>query len=154
MGYYTRVFCKSETVPPFKELQEYMLGINSQYRLEGSSDNNSTNWNDFELHYKEGKLPILVELNRTDEGLGKEEIEEFIEEIGLPGFSIRKIKVIRYLNRTKYIICNQLPSSDIDEDGFIANEKFTKFFVDNYQGMFQADGEGFYDNNKIILELK
>ena len=47
-----------------------------------------------------------------------------------------------------------MPSSDIDEDGFIANEKFTKFFVDNYQGMFQADGEGFYDNNKIILELK
>ena len=155
MGYYTRVFCKSETAPSFKDLHEYMSGLNSVYRLEGTVDDNNS-WFDFELHYKEGKLAILVELNHINEkgDLGSEEVEEFLEEIGSPGLSLRKIKVIRHLKQTKYIICNQLPTSDIDDDGYSANGEFMKFIVDNYQGMFQADGEGFYENNKIVLELK
>jgi hypothetical protein len=44
-----------------------MCAVISGCKLEGTVDENSNSWANFELHYKEGKFPILVELNRTDE---------------------------------------------------------------------------------------
>lgn len=154
MGYYVRVFCKSENTPAFSKLQEYLSAITPAYKVDGTADDHNSSWTDFEFHYKEGKLPMLVELNWTDEGgsIGKEEVDEFLEEIGSPGLSFKKRKVIKHLKKTKYIICNQLPTSDIDEDGYKANDELIKFFVNNYAGMLHADGEGFYDKNEIILK--
>jgi hypothetical protein len=154
MGYYTRVFCKSDSTPSFSELQNVMSEINSGYKLTGTHDDNNNKWTDFEFHYKEGRLPILVDLYWADEegSLGEEELAEFLETIGSPGLSLKKRKVIKHLKETKYIICNQLPTSDIDDDGYNANGEFLNFFVTKYQGMFQADGEGFYYKNVIILK--
>ena len=154
MGYYVRVFCKSEAVPSFKELEEYMLSRNKGYNLNGTVDDNNNSWTDFELHYKEGKLPLLVELNWTNEegSIGAEEVEEFLEEIGSPGFSITKWKVVQHLKQTKYIVCSQLPTSDIADDGYNANSELLNFFVENYQGMIHADGEGFYIKNQLVLK--
>jgi hypothetical protein len=154
MGYFVRVFCKSETIPAFSILNKFLSAINSGYKLDGTVDDSNNNWTDFEFHYKESKMPILVELNWTDEegSVGKDELEEFLETIGSPGLSLRKRKVIKHLKHTKYIICSQLATSDIDNDGYIANSELLKLFVDNYQGMLQADGEGFYDKNKIIVK--
>src|SRR5688572_18081131 len=119
MGYYTRVFCKSTDTPSFSSLQRYMASIDSSYKLVGTTDDHSNSWTDFEFHYKQGKLPIIVEVNWTDDegSIGREEIGEFLEDIGAPGLSFKKRKVINHLKQTNYIICNQLPVSDIDDDG-------------------------------------
>jgi len=152
MGYYTRVFCKSEQSPAFRELQSYLTTCNPAYRLEGETDDNGTWWTNMELHYKEGKHPIPVELNWCDEegSVGKEELAEFIEEIGSPGLSLKKRKVIKHLKQTKYIICNQL-LSDLDDDGFLANDKLMELFVSKYEGMIHAENEGFYNHDHTIL---
>jgi len=152
MGYYTRVFCRSEKSPAFSELEEYMRNKNPLYRLEGEVDDKRVHWTNLELYYKDGKHPIPVELNWCDEegSVGKEELIEFLDEIGSPGFSLKKRRVIKQLKQTKYIVCNQL-LSDLDEDGYLANDHFKQLFVDRYQGMTHAKNEGFYNTGGTLL---
>jgi len=158
MGYYTRVFCKSDKKPTIHEALDHLnksghdLKIKSNLREE---EQNTFEWKDFELVYKADKLPILVECNNIndEDGLAKEEIEEFLDEIGEAGIlAFDKKKVVRHLQATKYIVVTQLPTSDIDDDGYKVNGEFLKFFVDNYEGMMQADSEGFYEGTQLILK--
>lgn len=158
MSYFVRAFCKADTKPTVKQILDHINGLDLGFIASTNlnpEELESNQWTDFELRYKIGKLPLLVECNKiTDEnGLAKDEIHEFIDEIGTPGiFAIKKKKVIRHLQETNYIIANQLPTSDIDDDGFNANGEFLKYFVDNYQGMIYADGEGYYEGTTLILE--
>jgi hypothetical protein len=137
MSYYIRAFCRADRSPAFSELQKFMRDKDPHYRLEGEVDDNNSCWTDFILHYKEGKLPILVEIAWCDEDSspGKEELEEFLEDIGPPGFSLKKRKIINHLKQTKYIVCCQIPVSDVDDDGFLANQLLMTFFIVNYQGL-------------------
>jgi len=152
MGYYTRVFCRADRSPAFNEIQAYMSTLNPSYKLEGEVDNNNVYWTSFEFFYKAEKRPIPVELNWCDEeeSVGKEELAEFLEEIGSAGWSIKKRTVIKWLKRTKFIICNQL-LSDLDEDGYTANDRLMQFFVERYEGMIYAENEGFYGRNGSLL---
>lgn len=154
MGYYTRVFCRSEKSPTFIELQNYMSSHNAVYRLEGEVDDNDISWTNFELHYKEGKHPIPVDLSWCDEegSVGHEELDEILDDIGAPGLSFKKRKVIKHLRKTRYIVCNQL-LSDLDDDGYIANDLLMTYFVNKYQGMIHAENEGYYSSdNRILLK--
>jgi hypothetical protein len=130
-----------------------MHGKNPHYRLEGEVDDNNSYWTDFIFHYKEGKLPILVEIAWCDDdgSLGKEELGEFLEDIGSPGLSLKTRKVIKHLKATKYIVCCQIPVSDVDNDGFSANQQLMDFFVDHYQAMIHVVNEGFYNRENILF---
>jgi len=152
MGYYTRVFCSADRSPAFHEIQAYMSALNPSYKLEGEIDDKNTYWTNFELFYKAEKRPIPVELNWCDEeeSVGKEELAEYLEEIGSPGWSINKRIVVKRLRRTKFIICNQL-LSDQDEDGYTANDRLMQFFVEGYEGTIHAENEGFYGRNGSLL---
>ncbi len=156
MGYYTRVFCKSNKR---QNVEQILKKLNSRgYTAKSNLDEKeiqSENWKDFELIYKEGKLPILVVLNRIGEsdGLAEEEIEEFKEAIGKPGlFDSNKNKVIKHLDQTSSILCHQLPISDIDNDGYDINGELMQIFVSDFEGMIQCDGEGFYSGTKLIVK--
>jgi hypothetical protein len=156
MGYFTRVFCKSNSKPNVKQILEK---LNSKsHSAKSNLDENelqAENWTDFELIYKEGKLPILVELNeiKKSDGLAEEEIEEFKEAIGKPGlFDSSKKKVLKHLNQTTFILCNQLPTSDIDDDGYDINGELMEIFATECEGMVQCDGEGFYSGTKLIIK--
>ena len=155
MPYYVRVFCKSNKIPTVDEVFNFANSQSYNFKLEvveNTLDETETNWTSFEMKYKDDKGPIVVELSMVDDKdeIGKEEIKEFLEEIGSPGLSLKKRKVINHLKGTKYIVANQL-LGDIDDDGYDANGEFLKFFVDNFEGMQHADGEGFYDKDMTIL---
>jgi len=158
MGYYTRAFCKSDAKPTLSQILAHINSLGFDFKLQANLsevEQKTTEWKDFELIYKVGKLPILVECNNVsdEDGLAKEEIEEFIDEIGEAGIlAFNKKKIVRHLQATKYIVVSQLPTSDIDDDGYNANGELLKFFKDNYEGIIQADGEGFYEGTKIILK--
>lgn len=160
MGYYTRVFCKSEKNPTIKEILE-SVDINSRFKgvYTNLSDKeiNSRNWKGFELFYNKDKLPILVEINRIaePEGFAKEEIEEFKAFIGKPKlFETKKRKVVKHLNKTKFIVCNQLATSDIDEKGEDINGCVLWFFERNFEGIVQVDGEGIYIDEKYLIPIE
>ena len=57
-----------------------------------------------------------------------------------------------HLKKTQIIISSQL-LNDIDDDGFHANGVFLDYFVEKCNGMINADSEGFYDGDKVILEI-
>jgi DNA gyrase/topoisomerase IV subunit B len=114
----------------------------------------TTKTSPLQMYYKDGNQPVVVECNYNNghESLAAEECEEFIEEIGNPGLSMGKRKALDHLKHTKYIISCQL-LSDIDDDGYHLNGELLNIFVNNYGGLIQADGEGFYKGHKLIVEL-
>jgi hypothetical protein len=42
---------------------------------------------------------------------------------------------------------------DIDDDGYTAAGVFLSYFVDHCGGLIQADGEGFYERERLLVEL-
>jgi len=160
MGYYVRVFCKAEKVPSVKDILGWLKGRGCRYSIEINTpevDRDSCEWKQLSLEYKEGKLPILVECWRDD---GTEscamhgEIDEFLESVGKAGLSLAKRRVVKHLKGTRFTIACQLPVSDIDDDGYDANGEFLRYFLENCEGMIQADGEGFYEGERLIVKIR
>ncbi len=158
MPYRVRAFCVGPDIPTLAQVFEYARaqGVSlSPDETHGPTDVNSPDWSEVEISYKPGKSPLVVECNRddgTDDCLARVEPQEYIEDIGAPGLSLAKRRVIKHLNATRFIIVSQL-LSDIDDDGYDANGTFLTYFVEHCGGMIHADGEGFYDGNKVILKL-
>jgi hypothetical protein len=153
MPYYVRAFCNSDTVPSISELESILKSEYPAIRLE-TEDARDGKWGNAEYYYKESNQPVVVECNYNDgpESLVAGECEEFIEEIGSPGLSMAKRRVLDHLKNTKYIISCQL-LSDIDDDGYHLNGELLNIFVNKYGGLIQADGEGFYKGHKLVVEL-
>lgn len=153
MPYYVRVFCNSDTTPSISELENTLKSECPSVRFE-TEDSRHGIWKDLEFYYKEGSQPIIIECNYNNgpESLAAAECEEFIEEIGSPGLSLTKRKVIKHLKNTKYIVSCQL-LKDINEEGYHLNGDLLNIFVNGYNGLIQADGEGFYKGHKIIVKL-
>lgn len=158
MGYYTRVFCSSKRKPKIIDLINNLksIGFDIKSNLD-EKDLENPNWTDFELIYDSERLPLLVELNEIGKshGLAEEEVNEFLEFIGKPKFlQLNKKKVISQLNKTYYIVCIQLPITDIIDKGYDVNGELMSYVANNFLGMIQADKEGFYCNNKLIVKLE
>jgi hypothetical protein len=158
VGYYIRAFCVATLVPPLREPIEWARrrGI----ELEISPDSGAVNlddsdWERVHLFYKEGKRPLILECNRDDGSaacLAREEVQEFLSFLLDVEASPVKRRVEQHLKETKVIISAQL-LSDIDDDGYNAVGELLKFFVEQNGGMIQADGEGFYEGNEVVLPL-
>ena len=173
MGYYVRAFCTNPKVPDLASIQTWLReresvaiidepnhGVEATQAGEARSpilDLATLDWEQVAIAYRAGKLPILAECNRddgTDESLMRVEVAEFVEFVGEPGRSADKQRVLDHLAATKFVIACQLPTSDLEDDGYDANGDFLSFFVEHCGGMIQADGEGFYDGDRIIVPLK
>jgi hypothetical protein len=158
MPYRVRAFCTGSDVPTLAQVFEYakVQGVNlSPDETHGATEVGSPNWSEVEILYNPDKRPLVVECNRDDgdnECLARVEPQEYLEEIGSPGLSRAKRRVIKHLKATKFIIASQL-LGDIEDDGYNANGVFLDYFVGHCGGMIHADGEGFYDGDNIILEV-
>ena len=162
MPYYVRAFCTSAQPPTINEVLKSLRESRSNFtaRVDDALELDSPSWQQFELIYKPGNGPIVVECNR-DEGvdsLAKAECQEFIDEVtDLEGAPARaRNQVIDHLRKTRFVISCQL-LSDCDEDGYEANGQFLDYFVEQCGAMIQADGEGFYDRmdtEEMLLSLK
>jgi hypothetical protein len=161
MGYYVRAFCTAAHPPTIRTvldtLADWGVVLTPEADYASSEVLDAPGWEQFEFLYKPGKNGIVVECNRHDgsgECLAAGEIAEFAEMIGPPGRSKAKRKVLDHLHGTRFIIACQLSSSDIDEDGFEGNDAFLTYFEDMCGGMIQADGEGFYNDDKLLVAVK
>jgi hypothetical protein len=154
MPYYVRAFCTDDSCPSIDQLEATLKRDNPAARLVSDDDRESASWSQAEFYYKEGNQPVIVEINRNhgSESLVAEESQEFIDEIGKPGLSTSKRRVINQLRNTRFIVSCQL-LGDIDDDGYHWNGELLSYFVKNHAGMIQADGEGFYDGHEVIVEL-
>jgi hypothetical protein len=158
MAYFTRVFCSATRKPKIKEIFEKLKSNGFDVSVDLSeSELNTENWTHFELNYELEKLPLLLELNERghSEEILEEEIDEFLSVIGKPKFYQKnRRKIISYLKNTNYIICIQLPTSDINDDGYNLNAVLMEYVCSSFSGLIQADGEGFYFDNNLVLNLE
>ena len=154
MPYYVRAFCTDDSRPSIDRLEAALKRDNPAARLETDGDRSSASWSRADFFYKDEKQPVVVEINvnDSDESLAAEESQEFVGKIGMPRFSLSKRRILRQLANTRYIVCCQL-LGDIDDDGYHWCGELLNYYVNNHGGMIQADGEGFYDGHKVIVDL-
>ena len=159
MGYYVRAFCTQGEPPPLRPVLAFSADHGANLALDPSVSKPTLDdggWEQAGIVYKNHRSPILLEVNRDDSGadsLMREEIEEFMEFLEeAPNDSNRRL-VETHLRKTRFIVTAQL-LSDIDEDGYAALGHILTYFVDNNGGMIQADGEGFYEGEEVIVELE
>ena len=158
MGYYLRVFCRAEDLPPLGRVLYWAAAQGVSLEPENEPDRrdlDSAGWPGAEIRYKHDKRPLVVDVTRAAENrlLLSEEVEEFIELLKDVDESAQKSKVLAHLRESRAVVSVQL-LSDIDDDGYHAVGVFLSFFVEQCGGMIHADGEGFYEGDRIIVELK
>ena len=85
--------------------------------------------------------------------LVSEEIEEFLEFLEDAPDNRSRRQVEQHLRDTRFIVAAQL-AGDTDDDGYDALANLLRYFVDHNGGLIQADGEGFYDGDKVIVALE
>ncbi|WP_254507740.1 hypothetical protein [Anatilimnocola floriformis] len=149
MGYYVRAFCKASQLPSPAVLTEWLAGRAPEVHLD-VEDPAASDWSHLELVYHPDRQPIVVELSGDE--MVSDEVEEFIELIGKPGKSAHKRHVLDHLAQTKMVVACQL-LGDIDDAGYEANYQFLSYFVEHCDALIQADGEGFYDGDKVIVRI-
>lgn len=159
MGYYVRAFCTTGEPPPIRPILDFAKGRG--FVVEGVSNATGLDdpaWERAAVLYKTGKSPILLEINREQAGengsLFREEIEEFLEFLEDTPNNGKRKRVERHLRDTRFIVAAQLATSDIDDDGYNALGYMLRYFVEHNGGMIQADGEGFYDGDEVIIALE
>ena len=152
-----RVFCTSGSPPPLEKVFDWVSGSGIKLWIDDrvlSVDPALASWEQAAIGYREGKTPFLAEINHTREPDAKEEIEEFTEFLADVPDTPHRRNVLSRLERTTFIVANQIPTFDFEDDGYDAAGEFMRFFVEHNGGMIQADGEGFYDGRELIVELE
>ena len=153
MGYYIRVFCTSPDVPSLHHVLNWMKKEGYEPSIGPDS---ADNWEQVDLVYKEGGSPLVVDITRadgSDSSLFNAEIQEFMEWLEEIEDSPDKQKVLHHLQATSYMVGIQLLLSNFDDEGYAAVNTFTEYFVQHHGGMVQADNEGFYEGDRLLVEV-
>ncbi|QDZ62231.1 hypothetical protein EVD20_04460 [Elizabethkingia bruuniana] len=94
-----------------------------------------------------GEYLTQIERNATHKGVGKEEIEEFKEEI-VEYMPVSASKwLYKYLDKIKVIYAFQLLNASMKEENFSIVETIKSVIWSKVGGIFQADNEGFSNEN-------
>jgi hypothetical protein len=149
MGYYLRAFCASPDIPSLRSVFEWAEG--QGVRLDApSADLDAAGWHQAEVVYKSDSQPFVAEA-AADELL-REEVEEFLESLDDVDESPEKRKVVDHLEQSKALVAAEL-LGDLDDAAYTAAGTFLTYFVEHCGGMIQADGEGFYEGQRLIVEV-
>ena len=101
----------------------------------------------------DGRIIAQVAINAPGDGLFDDERAELIDAAGEaegPG----KATVLETLRAARTILAAQVLFGDRDiEEALDGLEPLWSWLFENRRGLLQADGEGYYDTNGLILEL-
>jgi hypothetical protein len=143
VGYYTRVLSKDEEVIPFNELAQMIRAEHPDYKLtieEGSEEE----WNSLLLSGNDDVEVALIERNPVMDGsIGRDEVEEFIEDIRdcRPRSGVQWLE--NYLASVKTIYALQHLQGSETADGSNALHALRSAIWERGDAIIQADGEGF-----------
>jgi hypothetical protein len=156
MAYWMRVFCTDGAPRPLEEVFAWTAAQGQHLRLSESTpsaEDLSDSWSSVAIEYRDGKLPFLAEIRWVDDLEGGEEVHEFVELLAGTAESPERQRTLEHLERTRFVVANEIPTSDFDDHGFEAVDEFMRFFVEHNSGMIQADGEGFYEGDRLVVRL-
>lgn len=147
MPYYIRILGKSdhkihldEIISPLKD-----HGLSAKFSI--YKNETPDNWTVIDVSNLNDEYLMQIERNTTNEGVGKEEIEEFREEI-LEYKPVSASKwLYKYLDKVKVIYAFQLLNASMKEENFSIVETIKSVIWSKVGGIFQADNEGFSNEN-------
>ena len=156
MGYYLRVFCASDELPPLAQALERLSeeGIELRLDAEHSAKNaDAADWRDAAVLDAASKRAFVVEATRAEEDdLVADEIQEFLDLLEDVPDSPEKARVADHLRRTRAVVAAQVLGG-ADDDGLEAAVSFLSFFAERCDGLIQADGTGFFEGDELIVEV-
>lgn len=145
-------------MPSIRTVLEWVVAQGCPLRLHpdsGQVDLDSADWREVAFQYQEGKEPILTDISSDDgtpDCLFREEVGEFQEFVGEADDTPGKQRVLEHLQASRFVVANQL-LADVEQDGYQASAWLLDYFVEHAGGMIEADGEGFYDGDTLLVEL-
>lgn len=139
MSYYLRAFCVGEAPPP--ETVERELGVRIDFDVEDY----------VELRFSEEQLPLVIEtFVGADAQAETTEFKELVDDLAE---SPPKKRVLERLQRATAVVGVQVPSAAVGDEGLAAAGAVVRFLAEHWNALIQADGEGFYEGDRLILEL-
>jgi hypothetical protein len=153
MSYFLRAFCREACDHSSSAVLLYVQ--NEGLRVEPATAaqvSTGESWRSLEVRCTDGTIFTLVRDTLADDGL-REELEEFIELVEDLPDSAGQRAVLEDLRRTEMVVAAELPGSATD-DAIRSAAKCIQYFVEFCRGRFQADGEGFYENGHLILDVE
>lgn len=144
MGYYIRVL---GTADPDIHIDDLISGLaKDDLTAKFSLDENETadNWTVINVANSDGDDLLQIERNPVVDGeLGKEELEEFREDIKeyKPTSAVKWLD--KYFDKVKVIYAFQLLDASMDDNNFPIVGSIKSTIWNKTGGIFQADNEGF-----------
>ena len=150
MGYYMRFVVTDDKDISLSVLNSGLKEKDSSYAVEFDDDADDAG----DLTYN-GDIYGAFEINRPDDGLFDEEIEE-LKEFLEDAEGERKSEVLQTLNNAKAIIALQVLQQGraTDEETLVKIDPLWKWLFANYKGLMQAEAEGYYDASGLVLEVE
>lgn len=150
MSYYMRYFVADNKPINLSCIDQGLKDVDPAYVLEPTSGS-LANSDNAELYYDDQLLGVLTILRAGD--------RTFDAEIGRFQRSLRdaeesdELEYVRdILDQTQALVALQVPAHEGDsEETLAAIDPFWTYLFDAYDGLLQADGEGFYDNSRLLV---
>lgn len=149
----TRVFCTADDPPSLSELLEGVLLQEVELKPQATELLSGEQWSTATLVEPSTSSKLTINCLRGDE-LFRKEIQTFITKVqsAIPHTEAHDT-VLDLLAKTRFVIKTTFTITDPDADAhvFDLNSAVVVFVSDNYYGLIQADGEGFYDEEDELL---
>jgi hypothetical protein len=156
VGYYLRAFCTSNELPAVQVLVDHMAGEGLDVRAQATPPElDAPRWSDALLWYGPEREPLSVDVTRAGgaDGLLEAEVAEFVEFLEGIEDSDAKQRVIAHLQASRAVVGVQF-LGDVDDDALRAAHTLLGYLVDHCGGLIQADNEGFYEGERLVVELE
>jgi len=149
MGYYMRFIVTDDKEISLSKINSGLKKIDAAYSIEFDNDVDDAG----DLTYN-GDIYGALEINRPSDGLFDEEIDE-LNEFLEDSEDERKSEVLQVLNDAKVIVALQVlqQGRTTDEETLVKIDLLWEWLFANYKGMMQADAEGYYDAQGLVIEV-
>lgn len=148
MGYYMRYILTDERWVNFELLGEVLAAIDPHYRLQ------ATDLDDlFEVLY-EGRLYGQIEIDAAGDDLFEDDISAFIEMLGTPTTDTERLVAFSLTNAQQIIAVEMFWEGTEAEATYAKFDPLWDWLFANRKGILQADTEGFYNADGLLVERK
>jgi hypothetical protein len=148
MGYYIRVLGTQDPDIHLDELLESLQGEGLSAKLAFAEGDQASKWTIIQIANEKGDILAQVERNPVIDGeLGKDELEEFKEEIEdcQPTSAVQWLA--KYLDTVKVVYAFQILDAVFAEDNFDIISSIKTKIWNRTGGILQADHEGFSNDD-------
>ena len=146
MGYYMRYIVADERPVSLNDVRKSLAKAGDTYEVDGDETEAT-------IRYRGQPVGHLT-LNVPGDDLFDEERDELVE-FAEDGDGRGKQRVIDTLRAAKGIVAVQVLAGDGDTERTLAAiDPIWRWLHENRRGLLQADGEGYYDGDGLILELE